>query len=117
MNTKLEVEFDEMDMRRIEIFMKTDLKGSLGISHARAVGAIVRRYFFLTRQMSKPNSEAVEALNRWAEEVPVKVGLWLRICLFLHIDNIHFRCEQCHKWMLHNDYFCSNKCRNDWVPF
>ena len=116
MNTKLEVEFDEMDMRRIEMFKATDLKGSLGVSDSRAVGAIVRRYFFLTRMMDKPNSEAVEKLNRWAEEVP-EVGLWLRICLFLHIDNIHFRCEQCHKWMLKNDYFCSDKCRNEWVPF
>jgi hypothetical protein len=45
------------------------------------------------------------------------VSLWERIKLFFHIEMLNIRCAQCHKWMLKNDFFCSDKCRNDWVPF
>jgi hypothetical protein len=60
--------------------------------------------------------EDEQTYREWAEEVPA-IGWWMRVKIFLHIDMLNFRCSQCHKLMLHNDYFCSDKCRKDWVPF
>jgi hypothetical protein len=114
MNEILEIEFDEMDLRKIEEFRRTELGPDEATwpSYSQTVRAIVRRYFLMSQQ----RSEAAVDLNRWAEEVP-DVSLWMRIKISLHIDNLHIRCSQCHKWMLQNDYFCSDKCFNEWVPF